>query len=428
MYDVLMIPIIIAGGSGTRMKSILQSSPKILSPIGVNKLIDFQIDCLIKCGFQEILIVAGHGAEYLNDHIDANYSHLNISILVDTELIGTFNAIKLGINNLDDDVLVIYGDLLFDFDFSSLVKTHLATKAVFTSLIHFTDHPNDSDLVKIGSDNVILQIFEKKGPKPIGLYDSFAGIHVISKEIFHIFDSLVKKELESVIPELINLYPNKVYSFRSDHYCKDIGTPARWERANKLVQNKMYGGFHFKIPVIFIDRDGTLIKNVPYLNKIEDIEFLPNAIRGLKILKDFGFYIFVITNQPGIARGDLTYTRLSEIHTFILSSCLSEGVVINGFFFCPHHPDSGFPGEVKSLKISCNCRKPNVGLVNRVLQNFNIDLPNSYVIGDTKSDLRLALNLNCHFLGIKNQEMSLQFNFPSILNVAQNIIDKVPTK
>ncbi|MFX1477528.1 MAG: D-glycero-beta-D-manno-heptose 1,7-bisphosphate 7-phosphatase [Promethearchaeota archaeon] len=137
---------------------------------------------------------------------------------------------------------------------------------------------------------------------------------------------------------------------------------------------------------IFLDRDGVINKEVSYLSDPKDFEFIEGSIEALKILKQKGFLLIVITNQAGIARGFLSEETLNSIHNKMISILKKNSVNLDGIYYCPHHPD--FTG-------SCECRKPNTGMIMKAQSHFNINLTNSYLVGDTLNDVETGKNANC---------------------------------
>lgn len=143
---------------------------------------------------------------------------------------------------------------------------------------------------------------------------------------------------------------------------------------------------------IFLDRDGTIIKNVPYLNDPEKIEFLPYVIEGLKILISNGFNLFIVTNQSGVSRGLIKLKELKEIHKRIKNILKKEGIKIKDIVYCPHLPED-----------NCNCRKPKTGLIEILLKKYKIDLKKSYLIGDKDEDILLAKNIRVKSVSVSDK-------------------------
>lgn len=143
---------------------------------------------------------------------------------------------------------------------------------------------------------------------------------------------------------------------------------------------------------VFLDRDGTIIRNVPYLNDPDKIEFLPGVIEGLKILVNSGFSLFVVTNQSGVSRGFIKIEELEKIHNKIKEILKSRGVEIKEIVYCPHHPEE-----------QCKCRKPETGMIENLLKKYKIDLKNSYLIGDKDEDIVLAKNTGIKGISVSNE-------------------------
>lgn len=135
--------------------------------------------------------------------------------------------------------------------------------------------------------------------------------------------------------------------------------------------------------IIFLDRDGTINVEKSYLHKWEDFEFEKNAIEGLKELKNLGYEFIVVTNQSGIGRGYYTEEDLVTLNNQMTKKLKEFGIEILECFYCPHHPEKG----IGKYKVDCNCRKPNPGMLLEGIKKYNVDIDNSFMIGDKKGDL-----------------------------------------
>ncbi len=145
---------------------------------------------------------------------------------------------------------------------------------------------------------------------------------------------------------------------------------------------------------VFLDRDGTIIKDIPYLNTPQKIEFLPYVFEGLKLFLSKGFNLFIVTNQSGVSRGFIKLKELERIHKKIKDILKKEGIKIKDIVYCPHLPED-----------NCNCRKPKTGLIEILLKKYKIDLKKSYLVGDKDEDILLAKNI-----GIKSVSVSDKIN------------------
>jgi D-glycero-D-manno-heptose 1,7-bisphosphate phosphatase len=143
-------------------------------------------------------------------------------------------------------------------------------------------------------------------------------------------------------------------------------------------------------PAVFIDRDGTINEQRGYINHLSRFELLPGVTDAVKLLNKNNFFAIIVTNQSGVARGYYPVSLVHQIHELMTKSLEREGATIDGIFYCPHHPR----GIVPEFTADCDCRKPKTGLVHQALKIFDIDMSNSYVVGDRYVDIELAIRLN----------------------------------
>jgi D-glycero-D-manno-heptose 1,7-bisphosphate phosphatase len=204
-----------------------------------------------------------------------------------------------------------------------------------------------------------------------------------------------------------------------------MGTPERFSAVSRdfaegRVQAK---NLKNKQKAIFLDRDGTINRHIGFLRKPEELELLPGAAEAVKRINASGYLAVVITNQPVIARGEVTTEQLQIIHNKLETLLGREGAYIDGLYYCPHHPDKGFEGEVPELKIECDCRKPKPGLILKAAQDFNIDLQSSWMIGDGKNDIGAGKNAGCKTTLIGgDQTIGADLTAPSLLEAVKQII------
>ncbi|MEA3333813.1 MAG: HAD family hydrolase [Pseudomonadota bacterium] len=140
---------------------------------------------------------------------------------------------------------------------------------------------------------------------------------------------------------------------------------------------------------VFIDRDGTIIKEVNYLSRLQDVELLPGAAAAIAKLNQLRIPVILVSNQSGIARGKFNENFVNKTHLYLQKLLAHEGAHLDDFFFCPHHPEAG----IAPYKKICNCRKPAPGLLHEAAARHHLDLAKSYVIGDKLIDVELALRV-----------------------------------
>lgn len=142
-----------------------------------------------------------------------------------------------------------------------------------------------------------------------------------------------------------------------------------------------------KNKAVFLDRDGTINIDKVYLYKLEEFEFINGAVEGLKILSDLGYILIVVTNQSGIARGYYTEEDCEKLNNFMADELKKYGIEIKKSYYCPHHPEKG----IGKYKTECSCRKPNPGMILEGIREFDIDVENSYIVGDKLSDAEAGM-------------------------------------
>lgn len=151
---------------------------------------------------------------------------------------------------------------------------------------------------------------------------------------------------------------------------------------------------------VFLDRDGTINKEKNYLYKIDDFEFIPGVLEGLRKLQDLGLLLVIVTNQSGIARGYYTEEDFQKLNNWMISKLNENGIVVSGVYYCPHLPDA----KIERYKKDCICRKPKLGLFTRASIDLNINVNNSYAIGDRLRDCSICKDTTCRGFVIRNEE------------------------
>jgi D,D-heptose 1,7-bisphosphate phosphatase len=246
-----------------------------------------------------------------------------------------------------------------------------------------------------------------------------AGIELISPRLLHeTMRHYVPRHPET--PDKIdldrdvlkpNIVSGNIYAYDTPEYIKDMGTPERFYQVEEDMKSGLVQSRNLRNPqkAIFLDRDGTINKFVGFLTKPEEFELIPGVAEAIGQINRSGYLVIVVSNQPVIARGDCTFEELQTIHNKMETELGKEGDFIDAIYFCPHHPDKGFVGERPEYKIDCDCRKPKPGMLLQAAKDWNIDLSESYMIGDSERDVEAGRNAGVkRSIKIKtNQEKAL---------------------
>ncbi len=139
-------------------------------------------------------------------------------------------------------------------------------------------------------------------------------------------------------------------------------------------------------PAVFLDRDGTLIDEVGYLDRLERLVLFPYSIDAVRLLNRAGFRVVVVTNQAGVAHGMFEETFVAETHRYLDEKLAAAGARVDGYYYCPHHPNAG----IEAYRIKCDCRKPGTGMIRSAARDLALDIPRSFVVGDRWLDIEMA--------------------------------------
>lgn len=422
-----------AGGKGTRISSITNDEiPKPMLTVGNKPILEHQINCLKKSGVNEVIIVTGHLGNKIKEYF-GNGDNIGINISYYEENpdkpLGTAGSLYYLKDKINEDFILIFGDVFLSVDFNRMIKYHKEKKSDATLLTHPNSHPFDSDLVVVNEMGKVLSFDSKDNTRDYD-YNNLvnSGIYCFSTKIFDYVNEPKKYGLEKDVIANMILSGDNVYSYHSTEYVKDMGTPERFNAVNEDYSNGLceHRNLSHKQKAIFLDRDGTINEYVPFLSQKENFKLIPGVSEAIRKINSSEYLCIVVTNQPIIARGECTLDSLSEIHKHMETLLGNEGAYIDGLYYCPHHPDKGFEGEVPELKIKCDCRKPNTGMIKKASIDYNIDLNESIMIGDSTLDIKMAENAGIKSVLVNTGQKGLDGKYeinPDI--IAEDLLDAI---
>lgn len=461
--------VIMAGGKGTRIASVRSDVPKPMIQICGKPILEYQIDNLKACGLTDIILVIGYLGDKIKEYFgDGSKFGVNIEYFVEDHPLGTAGALfymaglsplnskiktlnspnetlpsKLQTLNpklLTEDFLLLCGDVIIDVDFNRFIAFHKEHKAWASLVAHPNGHPYDSSLL----------VTETDAPKTIGGMpeDTHRVVRWMAKEDERTYyKNRVNAGIELISPELLketmknfeprhpetpdkidldrdvlkpNIKSGRIFAYDTPEYIKDMGTPDRYYETEKDIESgKVHArNLKNKQKAIFLDRDGTINKMVGFVTKPEQFELIEGAAEAIKAINKSGYLAIVVTNQPVIARGDCTFEELQTIHDKMETELGKTGAFVDAIYVCPHHTDKGFEGERPEYKCNCDCRKPKPGLLLQAAKDFNIDLSESYMIGDSHRDVEAGENA-----GVKASIKVEENEAGGLLAAVKNIIE-----
>lgn len=425
--------VIMAGGRGTRISELFPDIPKPLIPIDGIPVLECEVCSLASQGFRDIILTVSYLHEKIEEHFgDGSKWGVKIEYFVENTPLGNAGALfKL---NLKEDFLLLNADAMFDVDFNRFVDFHKQHGGLVTLFTHPNSHPYDSGLLIADKNGAVEQWLAKEDSRPEYYRNRVnAGLHVINPSVLELSgidaDKVgavgengkpIKVDLDRQLLKPL-AGTGKMFCYDSPEYVKDMGTPERYDAVCEDYKAGRVSGKNLqnKQKAIFLDRDGTINKYVGFLRNINEFELLDGAADAIKKINASGYLAIVITNQPVIARGEVSFEELERIHNKMETLLGKKGAYLDAIYFCPHHPHKGYEGERPELKFDCDCRKPKPGMLLKAAQDFNIDLAQSWMIGDGENDIRAGQNAGCQTAFIGNESYGQTVTVSSLKNFVE---------
>jgi len=407
--------VILAGGRGTRLRERIGDLPKPLVDICGVPLLERQIRLAKRHGFSEALILVSHGAARIAEFC-ASRGNWGVAVRCVDEgrARGTAGAVLAVLDQLADEFLVMYGDTMLDVDLTRFHSFHVrAAEAAATLFLHPNDHPQDSDLVELGEDSRIIA-FHPCPHDGTRYYQNLvnAALYWVNKRTLGDWrnNGEVRDFGKDLFPAMLR-GGLTLCGYRSPEYIKDVGTPQRLDRVCADFRSGRVERASLDHPqaMVFLDRDGTLNREVGHLRSADQLELLPGVERAIRRLNESEYRCCVVTNQPVIARGECSFEELRRIHGKLETLLGRDGAFLDRIYWCPHHPERGFPGERAEMKFECNCRKPRTGMIERALQEFNVARERSWLVGDGSVDIETARRAGLRSILVETGQAGLDY-------------------
>lgn len=428
-----------AGGRGTRISVLFPDIPKPLIPIDNIPVLEREICSLRDQGFTDLILTVSYMSEKIMDYF-GDGSCLGVSIQYYNEVtpLGNAGALFKLRGQLTEDFLLLNADAIFDVDFNRMVEFHRSHGGLITLFTHPNSHPYDSGLLIADENMSVRQWLAKEDERPTYYKNRVnAGLHVISPTVLDMAEINAEKigTVDEVTGKVVKvdldrqlLKPlagtGKMFCYDSPEYVKDMGTPERYYSVVSdfkagIVRSK---NLRNKQKAVFLDRDGTINKYVGFLRNIDQFELIEGVAEAIRRINASGYLCIVVTNQPVIARGEVSVPQLEEIHNKMETLLGVEGAYIDGLYYCPHHPHKGFEGEIPELKFDCECRKPKPGMLYMAAADYNIDLSLSWMVGDGERDIQTGKNAGCRTALIGQNDFGQDATVGSLLEFVEKCL------
>ena len=426
--------VLMAGGKGTRIASVANNIPKPMIPIEGKPVLEHEIECLRDQGFTDLILTVGHLSHVITEYFGdgsgispATGKPFGVSIqyYIENEPLGNAGALYKLKSQLTEDFLLLNADAVFNVDFNRFVSYHQKKGGLVTLFTHPNDHPYDSGLIVADRNGAVLQWLAKEDDRTGWFKNRVnAGLHIISPKVLENPVSSAKVDLDRQILKPL-AGTGKMFVYDSPEYVKDMGTPERYSSVCAAFHAGMVQAKNLcnKQKAVFLDRDGTINKYVGFLRDIDDFELIPGVAEAIRKINESGYLAIVVTNQPVIARGEVTQEQLQKIHNKMETLLGEKGAYVDAIYFCPHHPHKGYPGEIPELKFDCECRKPKAGMLFKAAEDFNIDLSNSFMVGDSETDVACGINGGCTPVLLTENEADTE-HYRSLLDFVEQRINR----
>ena len=402
--------VIMAGGRGTRIAELFPDIPKPMIPVDGMPILEREIRSLASQGFKDLILTVGYLADKIMAYFrDGSQLGVTIDYFVEESLLGNAGALFQLRNKIGNEpFFLLNADAAFDVDFNRMLAFHKKHGGLVTLFTHPNSHPYDSGLIIADKDGQVEKWLSKEDERPQWYNNRVnAGLHIINPRVLELSQKNLDIDFNTGYPQgKVDLDrqilkplcgTGWIFCYDSPEYVKDMGTPERFHQVEADYKNGVVQARNLKNKqkAIFLDRDGTINKYVGFLRNIDDFELIDGVTEAIKHINQSRYLAIVVTNQPVIARGEVSWEELHEIHKKMETLLGKEGAYIDGIYICPHHPDKGFNGERPEYKHECDCRKPKAGLLMQAACDFNIDLSQSIMIGDSDKDVEAGHNADC---------------------------------
>jgi histidinol-phosphate phosphatase family protein len=387
-------------------------------PVGGKPILEHQVTLARDKGFTDIHLLTFHGEPVIRDYF-GDGGRWGVSIRYHTEktAMGTAGAVLEALQDLAERFMVLYGDTVLDVDLDAMWRRHETLSADATLFVHPNDHPHDSDLIETDSEGWIVAFHAVPHP-PERSYQNLvnAALYVVERSALQPWAPPRTK-----LDFARDLFPawlaegRRLYGYRSREYIKDVGTPERLAQAEADLASGRVRRLSLRAtcPAVFLDRDGTLNREVDRVKSPEELIVMEGVGGAVRRINKQGLLAVVVTNQPVVARGECSEKDLRRIHDKLETVLGREGAFLDGLYYCPHHPDRGFPGERPELKIPCSCRKPRIGLIQKASDELRIEMTDSWMIGDSTVDLQTARNAGIRAVLVRTGYGGTDHRFPA---------------
>lgn len=367
--------IILVGGKGTRLGALASATPKPMLEIGGQPFINLLIAEVARHGFSDIILLCGHLAALIYDVFDGMVvKGSKVRCIVEQINMGTAGALLNAAEYLDESFLMMNGDSLFEFNLLDLLAVQPSSGWVGKVALRPLPDTGRYGVVTVDGDRIIS--FNEKSSSGAGLING--GVYMLRRQVLDYIHNIPCSLEKELLPQLVA--EGRLFGRAYPGYFIDIGIPDDLQRAREELPPR-------RRPTIFFDRDVVLNNDAGYTHRVEHFQWMPGAVRAIKLCNDYGWLVILVTNQTGVVRGNYHAAAVQNLHHRMQRQLREQGAHVDSFYYCPHHSD----GTGSDFAIDCNCRKPEPHMLRHALQEWpEIDVGSSWLIADKPSDVESA--------------------------------------
>lgn len=378
--------VILAGGRGTRLKPLTDTIPKPMIPIKGKPFLEYLLENLRDQGIEKVLLLLGYLPHKIKSYFgDGSSFGIEIDYSISDVQNETGRRIKLAEDKIEQFFLLMYCD-----NYWPMRLKHMWAKFINSGVAaQITVYANKDNYTKhnVRMDDKGLVVAYDKNRELKNLQGVDIGYAIMSKEILT-FLPYENVSFEKTVYSLL-IESGQLSAYLTDHRYYSIGSHGRLPLTELFFSPQR---------AVILDRDGVLNEKpmkAQYVKTWDEFKWLPGAIEAIRLIKEAGFAVIIITNQAGIGRGMMTESELLEIHKQMKATLAENGVFVDAIYYCPHGWDNG-----------CDCRKPKPGMLFQAQHDFHLDLSSTFFIGDDIRDQQAGEAAGCKTL-LVSPEMSL---------------------
>ena len=375
--------VILAGGKGSRIKKFTNNYPKPMVKINNIHFLQYLINIYTKYPIDKIYILTGYKSDIIFKKFhNKTFNFTKVICLKEKKFMGTGGAL-FKLKPKVKDFILINGDTVFDINLTDFLKSISKQKIGSLALTSMDKNTKNLKLnnLSINSGNLT---FKRNSLLMNG------GIYFFRNKIFRYLKNKPLSLENELLPKFIQ--NKKLTAKKYKNFFLDIGTPKYLRSSHKKLKKYFYK------PAVFLDRDGVINYDSGYVYKKKDFKFRKGVLKGLKYLIKKNYYIFLITNQAGIAKGYYKESDFKKLHIYLKKYLSKNNIYFDDVQYCPFHPK----GKIKRYRRNSSLRKPGNKMIKNIFKNWVVNKQNSFMIGDKISDELCAKRSKINFFYAKN--------------------------